>query len=377
MEMSMTSFLAACVTVAGLAMAWSCADGRAKPPSHDEQLGKPDLVASGVRKELKQTSIVAHLHAPMQEGRTLIWCSTMQVAWNELCGFVTGGNGAPTISNPGALAPELLKGRGSRGEIGEGSFVATAGVGPGTIDRIRRELDETFKGQASPKLLPATIGPDEIIAYAYLFKNLEFPVRFMTSRWPSEWGATKLDMWGWWKDSQVENEDAIRLQVKVLAYDAPDRWSVELTTKAGDERLVISRLAPGATLAATVDAANDLAKGRESSTIKGGDMLRVPYLNFDLTESFEELKGVGVSGPRGGGSISEAIQNIRFRLDEKGAILKSEAVIGVTSVPMFDEPKRMICDGPFLIQMMRSGASTPYFAAWVANPEVLTRKRGG
>jgi hypothetical protein len=101
----------------------------------------------------------------------------------------------------------------------------------------------------------------------------------------------------------------------------------------------------------------------------------VPYLNFDLTESFEALKGVGISGPKGGGSISEAIQNIRLRLDEKGAVLKSEAVIGVTSAPMFEEPKRMICDGPFLIQMMKQGATTPYFAAWVANPEVLARKK--
>ena len=382
MEMSMASFLAACVTVAGVAMAWSCADGRGVPPSHDEQLGKPELKVSSVSKELKRTSIVAHLHAPMEAGRTLVWCSTMQLAWNELCGFVTGGEGQPTLSaNPGTLAPELMKGRGTRREIGEGSFVATAGMGPATIDRIRKELAETFKGQASPSLLPATLGPDEILAYAYLFKNLEFPAPFMTSRWPTEWTGTggkaeaSLDMWGWWKDREVPSEEEIRTQVKVLAYDSPERWSVELQTKSQGDRLVVSRLAPQSTLAATVDAANALGQGKEPGEVKGGDTLRVPYLNFDLTESFEALKGVGISGPKGGGSISEAIQNIRLRLDEKGAVLKSEAVIGVTSAPMFEEPKRMICDGPFLIQMIKQGATTPYFAAWVANPEVLARKK--
>ncbi|MEI7658000.1 MAG: hypothetical protein WCK33_08050 [Phycisphaerae bacterium] len=377
----MASFLAACVTVAGVAMAWSCADGRGTPPSHDEQLGKPELKVSSVSKELKRTSIVAHLHAPMEAGRTLVWCSTMQLAWNELCSFVTGGQGQPTLSaNPGPLAPELMKGRGTRGEIGEGSFVATAGMGPATLDRIKKELAETFKGQASPSLLPANLGPDEILAYAYLFKSLEFPTPFMTSRWPSEWGGgaggkpeATLDMWGWWKDREVPTEEEIRAQVKVLAYDTPERWSVELRTKSQGDRLVISRLAPGVTLAATVDAANELGKGTEPGGMKGGDTLRVPYLNFDLTESFEALKGVGISGSKAGGTISEAIQNIRFRLDEKGAVLKSEATIGVTSAPMFDEPKRMICDGPFLIQLMREGASTPYFAAWIANPEVLAR----
>jgi hypothetical protein len=381
MEMSMAAFLAACVTVAGVAMAWSCADGRGSPPSHDEQLGKPELKVSSVSKELKRTSIVAHLHAPMETGRTLVWCSTMQVAWNELCGFVTGGEGQPTLTNPGTLAPELMKGRGTRTEIGEGSFVATAGTGPATIERIKKELAETFNGQASPSLLPESLGPDEILAYAYLFKNLEFPTPFMTSRWPTEWltaggkAEASLDMWGWWKDREVPSEEEIRAQVKVLAYDSPERWSVELATKSQGDRLVISRLAPLPTLAATVDAANALGQGKEPGDLKAGDTLRVPYLNFDLTESFEALKGVGISGPKGGGSISEAIQNIRLRLDEKGAVLKSEAVIGVTSAPMFDEPKRMICDGPFLIQMMKEGATTPYFAAWVANPEVLARKK--
>jgi hypothetical protein len=31
----------------------------------------------------------------------------------------------------------------------------------------------------------------------------------------------------------------------------------------------------------------------------------------------------------------------------------------------------MVCDGPFLMLMMQEGKTLPYFAMWVANPEML------
>jgi len=63
-----------------------------------------------------------------------------------------------------------------------------------------------------------------------------------------------------------------------------------------------------------------------------------------------------------------ALQNIRFRLDERGAILKSEAAMAAC---LPNEPRQFIFDKPFLILLERHDAAQPYFALWVDNPELL------
>ena len=62
----------------------------------------------------------------------------------------------------------------------------------------------------------------------------------------------------------------------------------------------------------------------------------------------------------------EAIQTIKFSLDEKGGEIKSEAAIdmtiGVTSVPKADEPRYFYVDDTFAIFLREKGKTKPYFA---------------
>ena len=66
-----------------------------------------------------------------------------------------------------------------------------------------------------------------------------------------------------------------------------------------------------------------------------------------------------------GGKIALAAQTVRFRLDERGAVLKSEAIVwgGIG--------EQLIFDKPFLILLERRDARNPYFALWVGNAELL------
>ena len=59
----------------------------------------------------------------------------------------------------------------------------------------------------------------------------------------------------------------------------------------------------------------------------------------------------------------------RFRLDERGAVLKSEAYHG--PVASKGGPRQFIFDKPFLILLEREDAAQPYFALWVDNAELL------
>jgi hypothetical protein len=105
----------------------------------------------------------------------------------------------------------------------------------------------------------------------------------------------------------------------------------------------------------------------------GEDALVIPLLNFDLWQEYDALyKEVVTPGPLQDGRVVLAIQDIRFRLDECGAILKSEArMVEKKCEAKSDGPRQFIFDKPFLLLLERHGAKQPYFAIWVDNPELL------
>jgi hypothetical protein len=101
----------------------------------------------------------------------------------------------------------------------------------------------------------------------------------------------------------------------------------------------------------------------------------IPVLNFDILQRYSELEGRRISSPSrklDGKELFVAAQSIRFRLDERGAVLKSEGggAGGFGGMP----DKNLIFDKPFLILLQRERAENPYFAIWVGNAELLVSR---
>lgn len=374
------------VTLAGLAAAGACTrdpertDGGSQPKdgstkkSHDDQLGKADLIAADADRDLKSSRVVGLLESRHEAGTSLVWCSTMQFAWNSM----KEGFGPPVTVVPAEPAAGYQASTVSTKDLDAGSYVALGGFGrDGILESIRKELAAKFGGAASPSMLPQSVAPDDLLAYAYLFKSLQFTDPFVRVTTPFKFGETEVKAFGLWNSSLIQNWGAIAAQVDVRHYESPTEWTVRLKTKDPADVLIVARRAPGETLGETVAAVvESLSPEGASLGFKHDDTLKVPLMNFDVTRDFKELKGLAITGSKGVGVITMAKQNIRLRLDEKGAILKSEAAIGTTSamIPK-DEPKRMICDGPFVVLMMREGADHPYFAAWIESPELLVSQR--
>lgn len=377
--------IAAAVALAsGLALGVGCEkfQGRlvtqdpTEPPSHDERLGAADLVIKNATRELKSTRVVATLSEPMREGQSLLWCSTLQLAFDALETEL----GPPVKVSPNnPVITAMIESAPASDTIDNASYVAMAGFGRDDIlGRIQTALEETFGGAASPKLLPPSVSPDDIFAYAYLFKDLSFEWPLLRGEWGLGFQGVEVAHFGYWDDHKQDPDRRKRWeQIRVLQYDDRENWSVEIATKSPEDRLIIARA--GNAHAATLGDAVQWILSHESEEPAGGgriarrEDLRIPVMNFDVTRRFEELQGASLLGTQTGGVITDAMQNIRFRLDEKGAILKSEAAIGVTSAPFEDDPRQFVCDGPFYILMMRAGASEPCFAGYFATPELLVR----
>ena len=168
-----------------------------------------------------------------------------------------------------------------------------------------------------------------------------------------------------------------RGNVRVHHHGGRADFVIEIAGKDPDDRMIVARLEPRGTLGEMVDdALAALAKpgeARPGSSLESDDVLLVPKLSATLETAFDELRGAAIqSGPFEGRQVAQARQTIHLSLDEHGAQASSKAVIMLSySAPA--PPRHIVCDGPFMLMLMRRGAPRPYLVAWIATPDCLRR----
>ena len=272
-----------------------------------------------------------------------------------------------------------------KSDLDDASYVALADFVRNDVHRrIKRELERKFGGGARPKLLPSpalTPRPQDIVAYSYLFKNLEFPVAFERIEEPIKFGASRVYCFGI-GDEFKPGQAAMYGQVQVLDFHSSDDFIVELRTKSAGDRVILARIQPKNTLRETITAVQDRTLHGKPSPASQGDVLKVPKFNFDITRDYHELIGVklAVANPAVAKDLQivAAAQNTRFQMDEKGVKLRSESHIsfGCGGEALPPRQRVMEFDKPFLIMLQRSDAKMPYFALWVGNADLLLHAEG-
>jgi len=329
--------------------------------SHDETLGAAALTADA--KTLPHTIVTPHLETPIKPGQNVLWCSTSNSSGTKPC---RAAGGDIHLSKSRLWWPveqrKLPPERTSTTPV-----VSSCRAGP----RRRRRRDSQgarrkFQGRASPDLLDH-IAPglpaDGWLAYAYLFRELPFKYPFKRLDEPLAFGPKQVASFGLQKATCRMDDVHTAEQVVILDYKDADDFVLELKPEHEGER-IIWRRSPRPKRCKR--RSRRFGRGRKPPIISSwreslgdGESLVVPILNFDVWRSYDELCGeITTPGPFRGHPISSAMQDIRFRLDERGAILKSEA----TMVKSGAGPTRrgsFIFDRPFLILLKRRGASQP------------------
>jgi len=325
--------------------------------THDQMAGPAVLQADA--NDLQATVVTPHLECEVAGDKNVLWCATFQIAWNELCDLL----GEP-IPSAGALEMVSLLNQHSvtGADLDETSYVALAGYPTGGTDdilaRIAAAMEEKFGGAARPDLLPdrQSLGPGDWVAYAYLFKSLPFEWAFRRSRNSGmSFAGQNVQTFGI-NQLLSEEENEVRAARQVLVYDYRDEndFIVELKTRSEPDRLILAKVVPAATLEQTVRMVQARLGAAPPKAMVRRSNLRIPVLDFDIMKRYAGLLD------RGWG-----LQQVRFKLDETGAILKSQG-IGATA-----RSQDLIFDRPFLVMLQRVGAANPYFALWVANAELL------
>lgn len=235
---------------------------------------------------------------PLSPGDNTIYCGTFQLAWNGMQNdlikqplkiedapdWVQTLNTKPFTQD--ALSPEC--------------YLAMSGsVKQGIVDKIRRAMAAKFPNATmGVSDIPAGKG-DTLLAYAYLVKILPFraafsrldkPLAFETANGPITVEAFGLEP----DDHDGLRGDELREQVSVLDYADPDSFVIRLNTRSEQDELILAKVTPEATLAATLAAV--LARAEQPRTesdgadeLQDGEPFAVPVLDLNVSRVYHEL----------------------------------------------------------------------------------------
>lgn len=341
---------------------------------------KTTMTYSGSSADLRQTTIVPTLDTPSPAGKNIIWCSSFQLAWTELKNDVI--REPVQVTGAEALADRLNTAKQSSADLLAESYYAAAGlVGNGIIPTIQSEMAKRFPSEPIPQF--SAMPPDWIIIYSYLEAYVKFIAPFRPADQEliftdSRGTQTKVDSFGIW-DSFLPQYRKVKEQVNILYYrgDPNDyertlEFAVDLCKFTQPYQLVVACIQPKATLAQTFAYLQDKLAGPIEEQFRrelgSNDTLLVPNMFWKITHHFKELEEKNLANPGFEPlPLVTAYQMIQFRLDRSGAILKSEARLGVGAIP-----RDFICDRPFLIYLKKRDAQHPFFVMWVDNAELLT-----
>lgn len=326
------------------------------------------------------TRIVPTLEADARGADNLAYCPTLQMAWDELQ-TVTGK--PVRMERPDPLLDKLNQGSCAAGVLPDGAFVAMASRGgPGFAPALAGRLRETF-GDRAPAV-PVELQREDLalVSYAYLQRDLEFPLLFHRSvtkplRFAGAGGPVDVHFFGAPGPSAGDYAESVR----ALEYQGPDHFSLLCKSRRPDEMLLLAKMPAPANLAVAVQALMERMRKadplQESEALAKGDFLAVPVLNLKTEASFPELCGRPLLNrsvsPLG---LDVVRQDIRFSMDEKGASMASSAyagAFGAGPAPATTPPRRLLFDKPFLVLMCRKAAPQPYLVLWVANAEGMVR----
>ena len=241
---------------------------------------------------MENTKITSHLNEKIVQGQNLIYCSTMQLAWNELCNFVGGDIRFPKCTSPetSLTVKELSAHPFTTKDLNVNSYITLADfVKNDVVGRIKKGLKEKFN--ETSKVDFSNLAQDDIVAYAFLLKVLEFEEKFedlkgMIFTSSSEFVSfmnTHVQAFGIEKVKTGHSKKLLE-QVKVLYYKDPREFTVSLKTKS-NEFITLARMQPCTTLQDTL---HDI-KRESFENLDVGEVLKIPKISFDLEHHFQEL----------------------------------------------------------------------------------------
>ncbi len=297
-----------------------------------------------------------------------VWGLAMNLAWNELNESILHGILKLKTDDKIALrmAEQLNDAPFTKNDLDEKSYYIRSGYGQKTVDLINKESRAKFPDKSFGDL-KLSLGPADIIAYAYFLKKVEYLTQFKEK----DVSFLERRVKGFYTSDAKQEHN-----ISILKYWDDDKFIIGLKLKDDGDELTLAKgfdMGHPRGVLSEIDHYNQ----NNRSAMSSGDQFEMPKLHLDHHRDYVELMGKFLANRSFEAYfIARMFEKIKFDLDQKGARVENEAVIiGPTAMPQKPRIKRFVLDKPFWVVMKRRDRQYPYFVLGVRNTE-LTEKTG-
>lgn len=251
-------------------------------------------------------------------------------------------------------------------------YIKVGKTSPKLKEEIKNELSQKFNINVSNVLDEIDFENDTnaimgYTVYSMLMKNFEFIVPF------DKLGGFRFDdNEGYVEYFGINNasDESLNQNVEVLFYNNQNDFAVKLKTKENEELILYMN----ETYTSFNDMYNEIEEKSKNysgdKTFNQSDELKIPYINVDTIINYDELCGKIIKDTDQM-YIANAIQNVKFTLNEKGGNLLSEATVVSEYNSLAENARFFNFTKPFIIFMKEENKSKPYFSLKVDNVNIL------
>ena len=320
------------------------------------------------------TVIAPVLDTNINKDNNLIYCNTLQMAWNELCRIMPD---TIEITDSPDYIPKLNANINQPPMVSDDSYIVMAGISDEkTAGMIKKNIRQKFNNLLSENelALDFDLRPPGLFIFSFLFKQLMFQKEF-NEKDNHEFNFNNkkvlVKAFGIEKVKGTCEEEMLG-RIELFFEPKPNSlFVVKLKTKSESDEIVISNFTPEKTLKMTFDKINEyITVPRKRPLPEPIPYLIIPKIDFDIINSFDKLSNKKIIGEKlKGYFFDKVIQKVRFKLNEKGARLVSSTNVSV----LRGLPRLYNINGPFFIYLKNKNSALPYFMAYIANDELLVK----
>jgi len=296
-----------------------------------------------------------------------VWGGAMNLAWNDLNENILHEKLKLYTKDPVALetTKKLNEAVFSKNDLDEPSYYIKSGYGQKTVDLINTESRQKFPDKSFNDL-ELTLSDLDIISYAYFLKKVEYQTQFTEK----EVKFNDNNVKGFYAKNENQKKN-----ISIAKYWDDNKFIIRLKLKDKNDELFLAKGFENVHPKEMVDIIN--ANQNNLALIDSGDVFEMPKLHLDYHRDYTEMIGKNLANKNFEEYfIGQMFENIKFDMDQKGAKVENEAVIGMMMASGPPEPKKIkqfIFDKPFWVIMKRANSQNPYFILGVNNSELTIK----
>ena len=303
----------------------------------------------------------------LENSQDVIWSGTFQLAWNELiesCGTKVVFNDDISFVrtlNDKWFTKDMIDKNDYYIMVGETNFALK--------DKIKEEVKEKFARNDKTILNKMNFSDNKgITIYSTLNKTFDFINKFDELS-NSRFGNSKENV----KYFGINNksDESLNNNVEVMYFDySREDYVIKLKTKSNEEVLLyrcdINK--PFDVLYNEIEESSKNFKG--DTEFLEHDQIMIPYINLNVLIKYSELCNKVIKGTDGK-FIRNAIEDVRFSLNENGVNLKSESVIQATMMSSYKDARYFLFNNNFVLFLKECDKEKPYFGIKIKDTEFL------